>query len=98
MTLGAKIFNEEIAKKIKLHLQKIGLFKADFIKQNPAYLIHLMSGDKKIELDKMIKIDEFCCQEKLPIVMLSGIGSASLNIGVDHKIILNIIKNIAQNK
>jgi len=98
MYIEAKIFNEEIAKKIKLHLQKIGLFKADFIKQNPAYLIHLMSGDKKIELDKMIKIDEFYCQEKLPIVMLSGIGSASLNIGVDHKIILNIIKNIAQDK
>jgi 3-dehydroquinate synthase len=98
MYIEAKIFNEEIAEKIKLHLQKIGLFKADFIKQNPAYLIHLMSGDKKIELDKMIKIDEFCCQEKLPIIMLSGIGSASLNIGVDHKIILNIIKNIAQDK
>ena len=98
MYIEAKIFDEEIAKKIKLHLQKIGLFKADFIKQNPAYLMQLMSGDKKIELDKMIKIDEFYCQEKLPIIMLSGIGSASLNIDVDHKTILNIIKNIAQDK
>ena len=98
MYIEAKIVNEEIAEKIKLHLQKIDLFKLDFIKQNPAYLMHLMSGDKKIELDKMIQIDGFYCQEKLPIVMLSSIGSALLNIGVDHKIILNIIKNIAQDK